>query len=230
MLMAKIGVEYERGWTSELASYDVYAEWPASTYYDGDNYVGVLVLYTSEFDAVIEVIRSHEQVRSIDVVERTTEEGRTAATVIEHERGLEETPMRRLLERDYLPLRPTRLENGRQFYDVLFESHENVATVVDSLSEFGSVTTEHISQEFHHDIPPSAVEWQEFLGSITPAQRELYRTAIEKGYFEIPRECTLVELGDELGITKATACHQLRKVQQAFAAFAGKYFQPNLSG
>jgi predicted DNA binding protein len=227
MLTAKIGVEYEGGWTSDLAGYDVYAEWPASTFSEG-SYVGIASLSTpaDEFDAVVDVIRNHETVTSVDVTRRTTANGRTTATLVEREAPSDETPLAALLSAGFLPLRPTRLEHGKQTYDLLFEAHDDIAAAVDLLGEFGSVTTEHISQDFQHGTVPSAVAWQSFLDSVTPAQRELFRTALEEGYFENPRQCTLEDLGAAVGITKATACHHLREIQRSFAEFIVAHLQP----
>jgi predicted DNA binding protein len=222
MLTAKIGIEYDDGWTSNLAGHDVYAEWPASTFYEG-KYLGVIFLSTSEFEAVFDEIRSHGDVDSVEVVSKTTQNGRTNATLIERERDIEETPMGSLLEEGFLPLRPTRLENGTQTYDLIFEDHGDIADAVDLLSSYGTVTTEAISPDFEHKTTPSTVEWQGLLNTITPAQLEIFRTAYEAGYFEIPRQVTLEEIGEQIGVTKATASYQLNKILNAFAEFITKY-------
>lgn len=46
---------------------------------------------------------------------------------------------------------------------------------------------------------------------LTDRQQEIIRTAVQNGYFEIPRECTLAELADELDIDKSTASTILRR-------------------
>ncbi|MBX0297955.1 helix-turn-helix domain-containing protein [Halomicroarcula sp. F27] len=47
--------------------------------------------------------------------------------------------------------------------------------------------------------------------NITAKQREILLAALEHGYFEIPRETTLKELGDMVGITKRAASERLRR-------------------
>ncbi|MBX0296769.1 helix-turn-helix domain-containing protein [Haloarcula nitratireducens] len=47
--------------------------------------------------------------------------------------------------------------------------------------------------------------------NITSKQREILLAALEHGYFEIPREMTLKELGDTVGITKRAASERLRR-------------------
>ncbi|ADD04219.1 HTH-10 family transcription regulator [Natrialba magadii ATCC 43099] len=46
---------------------------------------------------------------------------------------------------------------------------------------------------------------------LTTAQRELIVAAYEAGYFDIPRETTLVELGHELGISDSAVSQRLRR-------------------
>jgi len=222
MLTAKLGIRYEDGWTSDLTGHDVYAEWPASTFYD-DQYLGIIFLSTSEFETVVEKIRLDEDVDSVEVISKTTQNGRTTATLLEREREMQRTPMGSLLREGFLPLRPSRLENGVQKYDLIFENRSEIRDAIDLLSEYGTTTIESISRGVTHTTNPSVAEWQELLNSVTPAQYDIFRTAIEEGYFDIPRRITLEELGDELGITKATASHQLRKLQNAFAEFIITY-------
>ncbi len=46
---------------------------------------------------------------------------------------------------------------------------------------------------------------------LTPEQRRALELATERGYFEIPREVTLSELADELGISTQAASERLRR-------------------
>jgi len=46
---------------------------------------------------------------------------------------------------------------------------------------------------------------------LTERQREVLETAVRTGYFEVPRGCTLKQLGDELGVDKSTASTILRR-------------------
>jgi len=48
---------------------------------------------------------------------------------------------------------------------------------------------------------------------LTPAQREVFTTALERGYFAIPRETTLVDLADEFGISDQAVSERLRRAQ-----------------
>ena len=58
---------------------------------------------------------------------------------------------------------------------------------------------------------------------LTDRQREVIEMALRKGYFEVPRECTLAELADTLDIDPSTASTVLRRGQ-------GKLVKAVLSG
>lgn len=46
---------------------------------------------------------------------------------------------------------------------------------------------------------------------LTARQRELLDVAVREGYFEVPRECTLSELAETVGVDKSTASTVLRR-------------------
>lgn len=49
---------------------------------------------------------------------------------------------------------------------------------------------------------------------LTASQREVLVEAIECGYFEIPRECSLAELADRLGISENAASERIRRAME----------------
>ncbi len=58
------------------------------------------------------------------------------------------------------------------------------------------------------------------FATLTERQREVLNTAIRNGYYEKPREATLMDLGDELGITPGTVGEHLRGIEsKVFARF-----------
>jgi predicted DNA binding protein len=48
-------------------------------------------------------------------------------------------------------------------------------------------------------------------GLLTDRQRELLEIAVQQGYFEVPRNCTLATLAEGIGIDKSTASEVLRR-------------------
>lgn len=223
MLTAEVRVRYNGDWTAELTEYDVFGEFIASTFRNY-RYIGMLALETSDYEATLDVIRSHGMIETVDVVERfETPEGRYAATVLLRGRLTELTPLQALMYEGYLPIGPTKLEDGCEFFDLLLNDRDELSTAIELLSEFGSVSVERITRDFRREVMPSRAEWQELLSSIPPRQREFLNTAVEMGYFEIPRQVTLEELADEMGITKTTVSNHLRKAEQQLIEFVLPY-------
>lgn len=61
----------------------------------------------------------------------------------------------------------------------------------------------------HDPVDATRSERNEY--GLTPDQRETLLTALGEGYFDVPRETTLVELGEQLGISDSAASQRLRR-------------------
>ena len=230
MLTAKVCVQYDGDWTAELAHHHVFGEFIASTFRN-NRYIGIFAIEARDCEAVLDVIRAHKSVDTVDLVEQyETHEGRCAATVLLRGRLTEVTPLQALMYEGYLPLGPTELVNGRECFDLLLENRNELTNAVDLLSEFGDLTVERITEDFSREIMPSRADWQELLSSIPPRQREFLNTAVERGYFEIPRQVTLEELADEMDITKTTASNHLRKAERQLIEFILPYINLAVQG
>jgi hypothetical protein len=48
---------------------------------------------------------------------------------------------------------------------------------------------------------------------LTQRQRELLTAAVEAGYYETPRACTLTQLADQLGMAKSTVSETLHRAE-----------------
>lgn len=224
MLTAKICVLYEGDWTAELARYDVFGQFVASTF-RSRRYLGIVALETDAFESVVAVIDEHETTDSLEVVERydVPERGRTSATMLIRGYLSEFSPLQTLLYEGFLPLGPTTLENGRECFDLLLHDRSELAEAVSLLDEFGQTSVERVSTDFRREIVPSVAQWQELLSAIPPRQRELLTVALEQGYFDIPRETTLAEIAAEMDITKSTASNHLRRAERQLMEFLVPY-------
>ena len=60
----------------------------------------------------------------------------------------------------------------------------------------------------------SVVSTTESESLLTDRQRELLEAAVREGYFEVPRECTLAELAETVGVDKSTASTVLRRGEE----------------
>jgi predicted DNA binding protein len=224
MLTARVCVRIDGGWTKQLRRYNVFGEFLASTFRNR-RYIGLMSLETDDFEATCDVIRGHQEIDTVEVVETydTVDPSRTAATLFLRGQLSQFSPLQTLMYEGFLPIGPTELEDGAECFDLLLEDRDELSDAIEILDEFGAVHLERVSQEFRHEITPSSAEWQELLSSIPPRQRELLNLALERGYFAIPREVTLEELADEMEITKTTASNHLRKAEQKVMTFLIRY-------
>jgi len=61
----------------------------------------------------------------------------------------------------------------------------------------------------------SLVETPNSEESLTTRQREVLETAVRMGYFEVPRDCTLADLGAALDVDKSSVSTTLRRAEAA---------------
>lgn len=81
-------------------------------------------------------------------------------------------------------------------------SHENLSELGDQLEAFEISYTLHALETEH---APEEV--------LTEDQRNLVDSAIEAGYYTVPRTCTLTELADEMDIAKSTCSETLHRAE-----------------
>lgn len=69
------------------------------------------------------------------------------------------------------------------------------------------------------DASPRSYELLSVVGSVdnqdllTDRQREVLERALQMGYFEVPRDCTLADIASELDVDKSTASEIIRRAQ-----------------
>lgn len=224
MLTAKVCVRYKDDWTADLDRFEGFGEFLASTFRER-RYIGLITLKAVNMAGAIETISEHSTIEQVEMLEHYELDPmpEESATLLIRGQLTEYTPLQLLMYEGFLPLGPTKIENGRECFDLILANRDELSEATDLLSEFGPVTVERISQEFNRKVTPSTAEWQELLSSISPRQRETLSLALKEGYFEIPRETTLAELADAMGITKTTASNHLRKAEREFIEFFVRY-------
>lgn len=65
-----------------------------------------------------------------------------------------------------------------------------------------------------------ALDGRESAPSLSEAQFEALRLARDRGYFEVPRQATLEELGEDLGISRQAVSNRLRRGTEKLVAAA----------
>ncbi|WP_224336105.1 helix-turn-helix domain-containing protein [Haloprofundus halobius] len=101
-------------------------------------------------------------------------------------------------------------EEGTWRFRTLFPRHEQLASAHEKWESNGfPITVERIS------------ELDETFGrsefALTDEQREAFVVAHQRGYFKVPRDVTLTELADEIGITQQALSERLRRAHNSLA-------------
>lgn len=115
-----------------------------------------------------------------------------------------------LLEHGFVHSAPGRIEGGREYWNVRYAGERgDIEAALDAIREEGGaeVRVERIGSVAGERQPPGNVD------ALTPAQREAFELARDRGYYEWPREASTRELAAELGVSKTTLLEHLRTAE-----------------
>ncbi len=195
----------------------------------GEETVGVVTLYGTSreaLDSLTGTIGDSSLTGSIEVLSKgsagAAQRGSTTRTAVV---GFDAGPSIRagFTDRGFVHYGPTRHENGRERRSLLIRADRETA----------GRRIERIEREYDADIElvriasvagdtgaaptgqPGAATPGERL---SPRQREAFRLARSRGYYEYPRETTARELAAALDISKATFLEHLRKAESKLLA------------
>ena len=111
-------------------------------------------------------------------------------------------PYRALLDSGNLPQLPHAIRDG-WFVTDLTTTHDRLSKYRDELEATG----------FRFEIV-SVTQSLDPRDLLTDRQRRLVAEAIERGYYDTPRECSLTELADGLDVSKSTASVVLHNAEE----------------
>lgn len=126
-----------------------------------------------------------------------------------------------LAANDCLLLPPLRYEHGTKVVRVLALDPANLSMLYSDISAEHEVTVESKQEltTIRSETPVLSVST--FLPTLSDRQREVFLTAYEHGYYEIPRGTTTGEIADVVGVGRRTVEHHLRRAEEKLAnAFA----------
>lgn len=150
-------------------------------------------IITDEPDTCVEALRAHPTITQFELLESA---GRRVLGKYE----TTDTDLYDFVEMSSLPVEfPVVAQDGWFEFDLTGTREE-----LDQLRTM--LETSDVAYELQ-----SLVSTRDTDTLLTDRQRELLETAVRKGYFEVPRECTLAELAETVGIDKATASTVLRR-------------------
>ncbi|WP_162562618.1 helix-turn-helix domain-containing protein [Salinigranum rubrum] len=81
-----------------------------------------------------------------------------------------------------------------------------------ALEQLGEFTTELAEADIPYQLV-SLTHSYDSNGLLTQRQREVITEAVERGYYDSPRGCTLVELADTFGINQSAASGVLHRAE-----------------
>lgn len=157
--------------------------------------VGLVELTTPDLTQVLAEIEEYDSIVELDVLQRHEE---TAVIQFETTMPLLLLP----IQGSGIPLQmPFTIQDGNARWEIT-TPHHRLSELGEQLREFGiSYTIEEVSQQ---------LELEQLL---TNKQSRLIQQAIERGYYDTPRRCTLTELAEEMEIAKSTCSEILHRAE-----------------
>jgi hypothetical protein len=202
MPRARLTVTLPEGtWIRELsaaypdATFRVLAAMP-----EGEAGVGLLELRTSALREVVSDLAGSESVSDVEPLRATDEEAvvqfRTTEPLLLASARASGVPLEP----------PVEIVEGRASVEVT-ATRDRLARLEEELGALG------MSTEFEYRYAAGDGE-----PVLTERQRELLEAAVAAGYYETPRECTLSELADRLGVAKSSLSETLRRAEGRVAS------------
>jgi hypothetical protein len=171
----------------------------------------------SEVESLLETIEASDRAGSVQELQERF--GRSAAQVapgrVAREFFLEYDPADMicpvLLQHGFVHSAPTRIEGGREFWQVVFAGERS--EIESELSAVGDESGADISVARISSSETVEPERERRLGTLTPTQREVFELARDEGYYQWPRGVSTRDLAAKLDISKTTLLEHLRKAE-----------------
>lgn len=174
---------------------------------DEDAGVGLAEVTADDPRQIIRDIDDAEDVTSVDTLKYSDGEG-----LVQFETTM---PLLLLPARDSgVPLEmPFSIQNGTATWEVTAPS-ERLSELGTQLESFGiSFTVDYVQQRLNEEQ------------LLTDKQRQIVQTALEEGYYDTPRNCSLTELAGSLDIAKSTASETLHRAEEKIIKHHAKQFR-----
>lgn len=159
---------------------------------------GLFVLYeirTKDPDGVVHDFETAKDVRSCDVVHRSDRIVLLRCSIPEPE-----------------PYRLANASGSFATFPLLLKDGWLHVEVTTSEGELSAVKSALEDAELDYRVD-SVSQSYENRASLTARQREIVERAVERGYYDTPRNCTLTELADSFDVTKGTASRTLHRAE-----------------
>lgn len=157
-----------------------------------------LQIKTKNQDALLAAVETHEQTVACSVVQRTDQK---ATIQLETARPL---LVQSVAKQVGLPIElPLQIIDGEAAIDIT-GTHEHVSAFTSQLAARSiDFRIEYIRERLHTEQ------------LLSPKQYDLIQTAVELGYYDTPRSCTLTELAAETDIAKSTCSEIIHRAEES---------------
>lgn len=177
--------------THPNAEFRVLAAFPAE-----ETGVGLLEITSSDLPAVVRAMDDDEEIVSLELHEASE-----VTALVEFETT--EPLLLFSVQESGLPLEfPFTVQEGVAEIEIT-ASRDRLSAFTTQLEAFG--------MSFDVEYVREMVDSESLL---TDRQQELLDAAVEAGYYDTPRECSLTELAEEAGVAKSTASEVLHRVEE----------------
>lgn len=163
-----------------------------------DGLLAILEIQTSDIEALVQDLDEAPWLTSYDLLHADEQ-----TLLIQYSLPFIPPPYRALIASENLPRFPLTIRNGWVISDIT-TSHERLSKFKDELDATG-LTYEIISVTQSTD--PTDL--------LTDRQHRFMTEAIEHGYYDTPRGCSLTDLADELDVSKSTASVVLHNAEES---------------
>jgi hypothetical protein len=169
---------------------------------DGEGF-GLVEIRTADPGAVLAAMRGKGALTAMETIRRDDD-----GAVVQFETT--EPLLLAPVQASGVPLSlPVDIEDGRARLE-LTASRDRIAALGERLDEFGLA---YSLDRLYESV--------EAASPLTPTQRDLLLAALERGYYDTPRDITLSALADEVGMANSTVSEILHRAEEAVVkAFA----------
>jgi predicted DNA binding protein len=140
--------------------------------------------------------------------------------------SLEDSIIQRFEEYNCLYQPPTVHRHGWEHYTVIAFDERDVRALLSDLESDRDVEVRSKTELAEEQLPHSMLApVDQLFDGVTDRQRAALRLALERGYFEQPRNVSIRELADQTDVARSTYEEHLRKAQNKLLTNAGQFLR-----
>ncbi|QCS42729.1 DNA-binding protein [Natrinema versiforme] len=116
-----------------------------------------------------------------------------------------------LLRNRCFPTVPATVADGREHWSVIVPTNEAVSQAHDELRNLGSITVDSLGAPELDGLLTGLIDIKQAVQRLSPRQREILARAIDRGYYDSPRACSIETLAETDSANASTVGNHLRR-------------------